>query len=108
MSDQKRIVVAVARARSGKEQELKAHLEGVARASWDESGVVTYAVHQIVDSPGEFMMVEVYASDAAFEDHLATDHVASILADMPDLIEGELLVYQGHAADFSAGPKGGF
>ncbi len=52
------------------------------------------------------MMVEVYASDQAFDDHLATDHVKALIADLSDLVEGELIVYQGQASAFSAGAKG--
>ena len=59
MSNQQRVVVAIATAKAGHEAELKSRLEGVAKASWDESGVVTYAVHDVIDEPGKFMMVEV-------------------------------------------------
>jgi quinol monooxygenase YgiN len=106
MSHQPRIVVAVATAKAGQEAELKSRLEGVATASWNEEGVLTYAVHDVVDQPGQFMMVEVYASDQAFDDHLATDHVKALIADLSDLVDGDLIVYQGKACDFSAGAKG--
>lgn len=101
-----RVVVAVAKAQSGKEEELKSRLEGVARASWDEPGVVSYAVHDVADAPGSYMMVEVYASDQAFDDHLATDHVKALLEDMPSMSDGDLTVFQGHPASFANGPKG--
>jgi quinol monooxygenase YgiN len=106
MSNNQRVVVAVATAKAGHEAELKSRLEGVATASWDEPGVVTYAVHDVIDQPGQFMMVEVYASDQAFDDHLATDHVKALIADLSDMVEGELIVYQGKASAFSAGAKG--
>lgn len=106
MSNQQRVVVAVATAKAGHEAELKSRLEGVAKASWDEPGVVTYAVHDVIDEPGKFMMVEVYATDQAFDDHLATDHVKALIADLSELVEGELVVYQGKASAFSAGAKG--
>jgi quinol monooxygenase YgiN len=106
MSHQPRTVVAVATAKAGQEAELKARLEGVAAASWNEEGVLTYAVHDVSDQPAQFMMVEVYASDQAFDDHLATEHVKALLADLPELVEGDLIVYQGTSCDFSAGAKG--
>lgn len=106
MSTHHRVVVAVATAKAGMEAELGSRLRGVAEASWEEPGVVTYAVHDIVDQPGQFMMVEVYASDQAFDDHLATAHVVALIADMPSLAEGELAVFQGKASAFSTGPKG--
>lgn len=102
----RRTVVAVVTAQSGKETELKARLEGVARESWEEPGVISYAVHDLADSPGSFMMVEVYESDAAFDAHLETPHVKALLEDMPGLADGELTVFQGHPAGFAEGPKG--
>lgn len=101
-----RVVVAVAKAQAGKEEELRGRLEGVARASWEEPGVVSYAVHDVADAPGTFMMVEVYASDAAFDDHLETEHVKALLADMPSMADGDLTVFQGHPSAFAEGPKG--
>lgn len=106
MSQEKLIVVAIATAKAGQEAELKSRLEGVATASWDEPGVVTYAVHDMVDSSNQFMMVEVYESDAAFQAHLDTAHVKALIADLPSLVEGELIVYQGRASSFSSGSKG--
>lgn len=100
------VVVAVAKAKAGHENELKSRIEGVAKASWEEPGVISYAVHDVQDQPGSFMMVEVYASDQAFQDHLETEHVKALIADLPGMVEGELLVYQGKASGFSAGPKG--
>ena len=106
MTQEHLVVVAIATAQAGKEAELKSRLEGVATASWDEPGVVTYAVHDLRDHPGSFMMVEVYASQAAFDAHLETAHVKALIADLGSLVEGELVVHQGTATDFSAGPKG--
>ena len=101
-----RVVVAVAKAQPGKEDELKTRLAHVAKASWEEDGVVSYAVHDVADAPGTLMMVEVYSSDEAFDAHLDTKHVTSLLADMPSIAEGELTVFQGHPSDFAEGTKG--
>jgi quinol monooxygenase YgiN len=106
VSNHHRVVVAVAIAKVGHEAALKGRLEGVAKASWAEAEVVSYAVHDVIDQPGQFMMVEVYASDQAFDDHLATPHVVALIADIGDMLEGELIVYQGKASAFSSGAKG--
>ena len=100
------VLVAVARPQKGQESELKSRLEGVARASWEEPGVVTYAVHDLVDTLGGLMLVEVYEDQAAFDSHLETSHVKAFLADVGSLVEGELVVYEATAAPFSEGPKG--
>ena len=106
MSSRHRVVVALAVAKTGQEERLKVRLEEVAQASWREPGVITYAVHDVIDQPGQFMMVEVYASDKAFEDHLATDHVQGLIAELADLVEGDLVVYHGSPSSFSQGPQG--
>lgn len=106
MENKQLVLVAIARPQKGKESEVKTRLEGVARASWEEPGVVTYAVHDLVDTRGGLMLVEVYQNQAAFDSHLETAHVRAFLADAGSLLEGELVVYEATAAPFSEGPKG--
>lgn len=106
MDSKQLVVVAIARPQKGKKSELKSRLEGVARASWEEPGVVTYAVHDVVDILGDLMLVEVYENRAAFACHLETGHVKAFLADLGSLVEGELVIYEATAASFSEGPKG--
>jgi quinol monooxygenase YgiN len=106
MSSEHKVVVAIAIAKQGQEAALAQRLEEVARASWAEEGVVRYAVHALQDTPGSFMMVEVYSSESAFEAHLATDHVVALIGDLPSLVEGDLTVYQGIAEPYSSEPKG--
>ena len=106
MSSNHLVVLATARAQVGQEDELKSRLEGVAKASWEEPGVVKYAVHDLAVKPGEFIMGEVYASREAFDAHLETKHVKRLIADLGDLVDRELVVHQGTTASFSAGPKG--
>jgi quinol monooxygenase YgiN len=106
MATEKLVVVAIATPQPGKEAELKSRLEAVARASWDEPGVLSYAVHDHVEQPGSLLLVEVYESRAAFDAHLETPHVKAVIADMPSMIQGELVVHQGTPASFSSGQKG--
>jgi len=106
MASHHRVVVAVATAKPGQEDELAARIEHVAKQSWLEPGVISYAVHALADQPGQFMMVEVYASDEAFQEHLDTEHVTALIADLPGLLDGELVVYQGHPTAYSTLPKG--
>ena len=40
----------------------------------EEPGVLEYGLHESVESPGTFTMVERYVDDAAFDAHLATAH----------------------------------
>ena len=89
------IVTAIFEAKAGKADELRKQLHNGASASWQESGVKSYAVHELIDRPGVFMNIEVYESQAAFEAHLQTTHVKSFIAMLDDLLANPLTVYQG-------------
>lgn len=91
------IVTAIFEAKSGKSDELRKQLHNGATASWQETGVKSYAVHELIDRPGVFMNIEVYENEAAFKSHLETAHVKSFLAMLDDLLANPLTVYQGRA-----------
>lgn len=99
------VVVAKATPKAGAAAELRSLLENGAKASWDEPGVLAYAIHDVKDEPGSLLLVEVYASEDAFQDHLETDHVKHVLSVLPDMLEGELLVIQGIPSGFAHHPK---
>ena len=106
MNTEHKVVVAIATSREVQAQALASRLEEVATASWGEDGVVSHAVHTLPDTPASLMMVEVYSSEQAFQDHLSTEHVVAFIADLPTLVEGDLLVYQGAPEHYSSGLKG--
>jgi len=99
------VVVAKATPKAGAAAQLRSVLENGATASWEEPGVIAYAVHDVKDEPGSLLLVEVYASEDAFQAHLETDHVKHVLSVLPDLLEGELLVLQGTPAGFAENSK---
>ena len=90
------VVTAIFEAKNGKIDELRKQLHNGASASWQEPGVKSYAVHELLDRPGVFMNIEVYESKEAFQAHLETNHVKSFLAMLDDLLENPLTVYQGN------------
>lgn len=91
------IVTAIFEAKAGKADELRKQLQAGASASWQEAGVKTYAVHEVIDKPGTFMNIEVYENEAAFASHLETPHVKGFLGMLDDLLANPLTVYQGKA-----------
>lgn len=91
------IVTAIFKAKQGKETELRSELHTGARASWNEVGVRGYSVHELMDQPGTFMNIEIYADESAFQAHLDTPHVKSFIAKLDDLLSEPLTVYQGKA-----------
>lgn len=91
------IVTAIFEAKAGKVDELRKQLHNGASESWKEPGVKSYAVHELIDRPGVFMNIEVYADEAAFKSHLETPHVKAFLGMLDDLLANPLTVYQGSA-----------
>jgi quinol monooxygenase YgiN len=91
------IVTAIFEAKAGKVDELRKQLHKGASESWKEPGVKSYAVHELIDRPGVFMNIEVYADEAAFKSHLETPHVKAFLGMLDDLLANPLTVYQGSA-----------
>ncbi len=99
------IITAIFEAKSEKVAELRRLLEEGAKASWKEPGVKYYAVHEVKDKPGTFMNIEVYKDEAAFQSHLETPHVKSLLAVLDDFLANPLTVYQGSALFAGQDPK---
>ena len=91
------IVTAIFEAKAGNADELRKQLHSGASQSWKESGVKSYAVHELIDRPGVFMNIEVYENEAAFKSHLETAHVKAFLGMLDDLLANPLTVYQGSA-----------
>jgi len=104
MNTEHKVVVAIAASREGQAQNSRRDW----RVALPPGGrrVVSYAVHTLPDTPGSFMMVEVYSSEEAFQDHLSTEHVVAFIADLPTLVEVDLVVYQGAPEHYSSGLKG--
>ncbi|MFQ5789184.1 MAG: putative quinol monooxygenase [Acidobacteriota bacterium] len=82
-------VVARMVARSGKEAALKETLTQLIEPTRAEPGCVRYELYQGEESPGEFLFVEEYKDEAAFDAHLASPHVRKALAGTASLLESE-------------------
>lgn len=80
--------VAVITAAPGREDEFAEKLARVAIPSQYEPGVISYSVHRVPDT-AQYVLVEAYTSPAAFDEHLATEHVTSFMAQFDDLTVGE-------------------
>lgn len=87
------VVFAILTAATGREEEFAAKLSSVVEASQQEPGVVTYAAHQVPDS-ATYVLVEVYSSAEAFDDHLTSEHVISFMRQFDDLLDGEPQILQ--------------
>jgi quinol monooxygenase YgiN len=84
-------VIAVATAKAGKEQELRAALQVLAAASRLEPGCRHY-VPYAADKGGRFYVDEIYDSAEAFDAHLASPHFKTAAGTFPEFVEGEVVI----------------
>ena len=79
-------VLAHVRARAGQEGELRDLLNSLLEPTRAEAGCVCYDLHQAVGDPTRFVFHEDWRSQADLDRHLASPHVASVLARLPGLL----------------------
>lgn len=83
-----RPMIAVLDARPGLEDAFRERIVELVRAVRQEPGCLTFTAYEARDTPGRFYLYEVYATAAAFADHLATDHVHAFISGIPQLSTG--------------------
>ena len=66
--------IVILRAREGQETLLEAELRALVGPSRKEEGCLTFDLHRSVDTPGAFLLHEVWASRDAHAEHMHTPH----------------------------------
>ncbi len=66
--------IVILRAREGQETLLEAELRALVGPSRKEEGCLTFDLHRSVDTPGAFLLHEVWASRDAHTEHMHTPH----------------------------------
>lgn len=66
--------IVLLRAREGQEMLLEAELRALVGPSRKEEGCLTFDLHRSVDTPGGFLLREVWASREAHTEHTHTPH----------------------------------
>jgi quinol monooxygenase YgiN len=61
---------------------------GLVEATRAEPGVLEYGLHESVEQPGTFTMVERYVDAAAFDAHLASAHFQAAAGGLGDWLAG--------------------
>lgn len=85
-------VVAEVRAKPGMEGKLReATLPLVAQVRAEPNNLV-YFLHEDHAAPGHFIFYEIFATEADFKAHNATQHVQAWFARLPELAEGGVAV----------------
>ncbi|HYJ41846.1 MAG TPA: putative quinol monooxygenase [Steroidobacteraceae bacterium] len=85
-------VVAHVRAKPGKEQELRAATLPLVAKVRAEPNNLLYFLHEDRETPGHFVFYEIFASQADFEAHNATEHVQAWFAKLRELADGGVQV----------------
>jgi quinol monooxygenase YgiN len=75
-----RPMIAILDARPGMASRLSETIAELARQVRREPGCLTFTAYQARGTQGRFYLYEVYASAAAFDDHLQTQHVHDFIA----------------------------
>ena len=83
-----RPMIVIMDAKPGLTEEFRAAIIELVAAVRREPRCVTFTAYEARDIPGRFYLYEIYTSSAAFETHLATDHVHKFMASIPELSMG--------------------
>ena len=95
-------VVAIIRAKKGRESILEGILKDLVSATHKEPGCLLYALHKAASDPGAFVFVERWKSQQDLEAHLAMPHIAKAMARKEELIESvEILSLNAISVDKS-------
>ncbi len=86
-------VFAKVKAKPGREQDVREKLLELVKASRAEEGVVFYELYETTDG-GEFLFSEEYADTEAFESHKSSAPFKKAGQELPELIDGELLIWE--------------
>jgi quinol monooxygenase YgiN len=81
-------MIAILDARPGMAAEFREKIIELVREVRREPGCLAFTAYQARDVEGRFYLYEVYASAAAFAEHLQTEHVHRFIASVPALSTG--------------------
>ena len=97
-------MVAIFRAKPETRHTLHNLILDTAQSSRQEAGVEKYLINLIDETLGHYLLIGVYSSSAAFEEHVNSLHVKNFLNAVPALIE-ENLTYVSTPLENETGPK---
>jgi quinol monooxygenase YgiN len=83
------VVVVTLQAKPGKEEEMAAALTAGSAETHAEDGCLVYAMHQNVEDPSRFAIVESWASQSHLDTHLALPKVQEMIGTIDGLADGQ-------------------
>ena len=82
------VVLYEAKAKPGKEAELRAMLVAGVTGSRHDEGNVSYELHEVAGDPTRFVLYEQWIAEEALQAHLETPPLQKLKAKADELIEG--------------------
>ena len=72
-------IIALFKAKPGKEEALKKFLTKLIEPTRKESGCLLYTLHQNTNDPSDFVFIEEWEDHAAIDRHMETPHIQAAL-----------------------------
>lgn len=82
------IVIAMMKAKAGKEQAMETALRDILPKVQAEEGTLSYAVHRVRKEPQKFFIYEKYRDKAALVHHSSAPYFTELFAQLAPLLEG--------------------
>jgi quinol monooxygenase YgiN len=79
-------VIALCKAKPGMEAATRSVLEPLVEPTLKEPGCLRYALHVNLDDPGEFYFIEMWADQAALDQHYKTPETAALVKKLDVLL----------------------
>ncbi|MEV3819748.1 putative quinol monooxygenase [Aeromonas dhakensis] len=86
MSEEKRVSIAVLKARTGMREQLRRELLKLIAPTRREPGNLDYVLFELQDEPGTFYMREAFINQAALDSHCQTDYFQAFAAQAEALL----------------------
>ncbi|HVN72626.1 MAG TPA: putative quinol monooxygenase [Desulfomonilia bacterium] len=83
------VVVAVLKAKQGKEEEMEEALRWIIPQVDSEEGTLKYVLHRAKKDAGKFLIYENYRDKDAFNKHSSTPYFAELFGKIAPLLEGD-------------------
>jgi quinol monooxygenase YgiN len=99
MSAEPLTVVAVFRAKPGREADLESALRAMVAPTRLEIGCMNYDLHRVPSEAGRFFFHENWTTEDDHRAHLQTRHVKRLLSLTPDLLAEPILELKGERLD---------
>ncbi|WAL63415.1 putative quinol monooxygenase [Amycolatopsis cynarae] len=83
-------VIWDAKAKAGREADLKAFITAAVTPSRNDPGNIDYEAHEVEGQPGSFVIYERWETRAHLDSHLAAPRMLELVPQMLELIDGSI------------------